>query len=156
MLKKHISLGLLIFQVLLVADVEEVVVTGSLINNLENDIEKNTISNTNLELNILMSKQDAYFNSSLINYNNTNIIINTKNNKIEKSLINNVLNVIDNTRNLINNNKHLNIILYLTELKKRFPKKKDTVLGPKNVNSGVTIHYYNFNLNSYTHYTLDT
>lgn len=76
-----------------------------------------------------------------INYNNTNIIINTKNNKIEKSLINNVLNVIDNTRNLINNNKHLNIILYLTDLKKRFPKKKDTVLGPKNVNSGVTIHY---------------
>ena len=37
MLQKHIFLGLLIFQVLLVADVEEVVVTGSLINNLEND-----------------------------------------------------------------------------------------------------------------------
>ena len=54
MLKKHIFLGLLIFQVLLVADVEEVVVTGSLINNLENDsspievINKEDLENLNI------------------------------------------------------------------------------------------------------------
>ena len=56
MLQKHIFLGLLIFQVLLVADVEEVVVTGSLIDNLENDsspievINKEDLENLNLSL----------------------------------------------------------------------------------------------------------
>ena len=54
MLKKHISLGLLIFQVLLIADIEEVVVTGSLIDNLENDsspievINKEDLENLNI------------------------------------------------------------------------------------------------------------
>ena len=54
MLQKHIFLGLLIFQVLLVADVEEVVVTGSLIDNLENDsspievINKEDLENLNI------------------------------------------------------------------------------------------------------------
>ena len=54
MLQKHIFLGLLIFQVLLIADVEEVVVTGSLIDNLENDsspievINKEDLENLNI------------------------------------------------------------------------------------------------------------
>ena len=54
MLQKHIFLGLLIFQVLLIADIEEVVVTGSLIDNLENDsspievINKEDLENLNI------------------------------------------------------------------------------------------------------------
>jgi hypothetical protein len=130
-------------------------------NNFTKNLYKNIIFNKNIKYELKENNIDysilgelKYIDNSVINYiykyikysykieyNNTTLILNSKSNKICKKLINNILNVIDNTRNLMKNNKHLNIILYLTDLKKRFPVKKNIVLGPKNVNSGVTIHY---------------
>jgi hypothetical protein len=124
--------------------------------NYEKKLNYNIIKNENVNSNILYKlhyidnrviediKQKIKY-SYTINYKNNQIIINQKNENISKKLINDILNVINNINNLTNNNKSFNIILYLSDLKKRFPNKKNEIIGPNNVNSGVTIHYNNGN-----------
>ena len=113
-------------------------------NNFTKNINKNIIFNKNIKYEFKKNNIDysildelKYIDNSVINYihkyikysykieyNNTTLILNSKSNHICKRFINSILNVIDNTRNLMNNTKHLNIILYLTDLKKDFQLEK--------------------------------
>ena len=115
-------------------------------NNFEYSLNKVKYDNNILNNLIYMDKKVIQYihkyihHRHILNYNNINITINSKTENITKKFINNILNIITNLQNLMQNYKSLNIIFYLTELKKQFPRNRKTILGPYHVNSGLTIH----------------
>lgn len=77
-------------------------------------------------------------------YDDTNVCLDvyyTNRDKQTPSIrkITNILNFYIHVLNRIKHVPHINIVLYLSTVPKRFPKKKDIVLSENNVNSGVTI-----------------
>ena len=78
----------------------------------------------------------------IIKYKNINVTLVHKNktiNKKIKNIINNILNVISILQKCFKNNNIINIILFFSELKKKFPTKNN-IISPVNCNSGLTFY----------------
>lgn len=72
-------------------------------------------------------------------FENNTIIYFTKSKKYNKNVINHMFKIIKLLKILFNRNNYDQTVIYFeTDEKKKFPKNKATILGPDNVNSGLT------------------
>jgi len=96
----------------------------------------NDFTSDEIKLYILSNLKNGY----KISFKNNIIIYFTKKNKINESLVKHMFRIIYILKNIFNRDNQLQTIIFFeTNKKKKFPINKKKILGPNEINSGLTI-----------------
>lgn len=154
-------------------------VSNNLIPNLDIDINNKDLYGEFTSFDIhcdLESKSSNGYNVKLNNLNLNNLEINYFNNRLQSGRLKKYFKIAILLNHFNNNNDYLNLTFFNSNKKKMLPLKKKDLLGPKEVNSGVTtfnnhkkitlwrteeqkkvlihelIHFYNYDFGHFNNY----